>query len=354
MTSRERFQRMYEHREADRVPVIDSPWEATIERWHKEGMPEDVSYVEFFDLDRTAQIDVDISPRYPERVLEETDEYLIKTTAYGVTLKVWKHAASVPQFLDFTVRDRDTWGDAKRRMNTDDADRIDWQYLSENYPRWVHEGRWITGGLWFGFDVTHSWTVGTERVLLALVEEPDWLRDMFETFLEINLKLLERVWDAGYRFDAVTWPDDIGYKGHTFFSQKTYRDILKPVQKRACDWAHDRGIHTHLHSCGYVEPFLPDFLEIGIEALNPLEVKAGMDPIRIKKQYGDRLVLHGGINAVLWDDMEAIRAEMERLLPVLKENGGYIFSSDHSVPSSVSLEGFRGIVNLAKQLGSYD
>ena len=78
-----------------------------------------------------------------------------------------------------------------------------------------------------------------------------------------------------------------------------------------------------------------------------------MDPLAIKKQYGDRLVLHGGINAVLWDDMAAIEAEMRRVLPELKKGGGYIFSSDHSVPSSVSLAGFWHIVELAKQLGRY-
>ena len=64
-------------------------------------------------------------------------------------------------------------------------------------------------------------------------------------------------------------------------------------------------------------------------------------------------MLHGGISAVLWDHPDLIRAEMERVLPVVKENGGCIFSSDHSVPSSVGLEDFRGIVELAKRLGSY-
>lgn len=79
-----------------------------------------------------------------------------------------------------------------------------------------------------------------------------------------------------------------------------------------------------------------------------------MLPIHLKKMWGDRLVLHGGINAVLWDNREAIEAEMRRVLPIVKENGGYIFSSDHSVPSSVSLEDFHYIVNLAKELGRYD
>jgi uroporphyrinogen decarboxylase len=83
-------------------------------------------------------------------------------------------------------------------------------------------------------------------------------------------------------------------------------------------------------------------------------VKAGMDPVALKRQYGDKLVLHGGINAVLWDDADAITAEMRQVVPELKRNGGYIFSSDHSVPSSVSLENFRRIIEMAKKLGSYE
>ncbi len=70
LTSCERFQRMFEHREADRVPIIDSPWGATIERWRREGLPEDVSFVDFFDLDHTAGIGVDNSPQFEAKVLE--------------------------------------------------------------------------------------------------------------------------------------------------------------------------------------------------------------------------------------------------------------------------------------------
>ena len=64
-------------------------------------------------------------------------------------------------------------------------------------------------------------------------------------------------------------------------------------------------------------------------------------------------MLHGGINAVLWSDMEAMEAEMRNIVPVMKESGGYIFSTDHSVPNNVSLEDFRYITELAKKLGSY-
>ena len=353
MTSHERFKRMYEHRDADRVPIIDGPWDATIERWQREGLPSDVSFVDYLDLDRVAGINVDTSPRYEQKVIEETDEYIIRTSAWGATAKNWKHAASTPEFLDFTIVDPHSWRQAKARM-TPTRDRVDWDHLKQHYPRWRKKGYWIQAGLWFGFDVTHAWTVGTERVLMALLTDPEWMSDMFNHFLDVNLALLDMVWDAGYTFDCITWPDDMGYKHAQFFSLDIYRALLKPVQKRAIDWAHARGIKAHLHSCGDVNPLVPELLEIGLDALNPLEVKAGMDPVHLKRTYGDRLVLHGGINALLYDNFEAIEAEVRRVLPVLKESGGYIFSSDHSVPSSISLHDFGRLVALAKELGSYD
>ena len=352
LSSRERFACMFDHREADRVPIIDSPWGATIDRWHREGMPEDVSFVDYFGLDHTAGISVDNSPRYEIRTVEETDEYVTRTTQWGATLRNWKHAASTPEFLDFTIKDSDAWQEAKARIQPT-RDRVNWARLERDYPVWQEKGYWIQAGLWFGFDVTHSWTIGTERLLFALVENPEWCRDIFSTMLEVNLELLDMVWDAGYRFDSVRWPDDMGYKYNQFFSLEMYRELLKPFHKRAIDWAHEKGIKAHLHSCGDIRPLIPDLVEIGLDGLNPLEVKAGMDPAGLKETYGDRLVLHGGINAVLWGDPAAIKAEMERVVPLLKQNGGYIFSSDHSVPDSVSFQDFRQIVELAKELGAY-
>lgn len=352
MTSYERFKCTYDHREADRIPIIDNPWEETIERWQQEGMPEGVSYIDYFGLDKTAHIGVDTGPRYPVSILEENDEYEIRKTSWGVTLKNWKHASSTPQYLDFTITTPDKWIEAKERM-VPSSDRINWDYLKDNYPKWRKESYWINAGFWFGFDITHSHFIGTERLLMALVEEPEWCADMFNHELDMNIALFEMIWDAGYKFDCIFWPDDMGYKYNQFFSVNTYRGLLKPVHKRAIDWAHSKGIKTHLHSCGDIRPFVPELVEIGLDALNPLEIKAGMDPADLKSKYGDKLVLHGGINAVLWDDADALEAEIRRLVPVLKESGGFIFSSDHSVPPSVSLETFRRAVELAKELGSY-
>ena len=352
MTTKERFLRMFEHKEADRVPIIDSPWAGTIRRWQAEGMPKNVEWEDYFGVDKTAHIGVNISPCYEEKVLEETDDYCIYTSNWGVTMKSFKHADSTPEFLDYKVNTPEAWAEAKAHMLAD-ADRIPWKMLKENYPRWQAEGRWMNAGFWFGFDVTHSWMAGTETILIAMYEDPEWCRDMFDTYLDCCIAQFEKIWDAGYRFDCITWPDDMGYKNTTFFSNEMYREILKPVHKRAIEWAHSKGIYAHLHSCGDIMTRIDDLVDIGVDALNPLEVKAGMDPLKLKREHGHELVLHGGVNAVLWDNRDAIIAEIDRVLPVLKENGGYIFSSDHSIPNSVSLENFRAIIDEVKRLGTY-
>ena len=149
------------------------------------------------------------------------------------------------------------------------------------------------------------------------------------------------------------WYDDMGNKGTTFFSPQMYRELLQPYHKKAVDWAHNRGIVAQLHSCGNIMTLVPDILATGVDALNPLEVKAGVDALKIKKQYGDRLLLRGGINAVNWDNKDAILAEIDEKVPVLMENGGFIFSSDHSIPNSVSLENMKSIVARIKEVGQY-
>jgi uroporphyrinogen decarboxylase len=343
---------MLAHKEADRVPILGAPWSTTLERWQREGMPQDTDFAEYFDLDRVVNVGGDVSPRYEQKVIEETDDYIIRLDSWGTTAKNWKHTSSTPHWIARTVVDRKSWAAAKSRMIMT-RDRIDWNYLEGHYPAWRKNDWWVQGGLWFGFDVTHARVVGTEPFLIWMAEDPELVIDIFNTELNCSLQLLDMIWDQGYTFDSIFWPDDMGYRNGTFFSIDMYREMLKPVQKRAIEWAHAKGIVAHLHSCGNINAFVPELVDIGLDALNPLEVKAGMDPVHLKKTYGDRLVLHGGLNAMLWDDIDQTKAEIRRLLPILKQNGGYIFQEDHSIPDSVSLEDFRSIVKLAKELGRY-
>jgi hypothetical protein len=184
---------MYEHREADRVPVIDYPWSSTLERWRYEGLPEGVNYEDYFNLDRFAGMGdwddtIDSSPRYPAAV----------------------------------------------------------------------------------------------------------------------------------------------------------------------DWGRSNGMKASLHSCGNISRFIPELIEIGIDMLHPVEVKSGLDPVALKEEYGDVIGFHGGLNAALYDKPAEFWDQMRRVIPKMKKNGGYIISSDHSVPETASFKDFAEFVRLARELGSYE
>lgn len=355
MTTHERIRRAFRRKpgeQADRVSIVDYPWPTTLRRWHREGLPENAPWDEYVGADLVEGISMDNGPRYPSRVIEETDQYTIRTTTWGATQKNWKHITSTPEWIDYTVKDRDTWRAAKDRMAAS-RERINWAALAKNFKTWREQGRWINCNFSFGFDVTHARLVGTERLLMALAEDSDWCVEIFNHQLDVDIALAEMLWQAGYEFDAIRWPDDLGYKGHTFMSPAMYRELLRPVHQRAIDWAHSKGIYACMHSCGDVRTLIGDFVEIGLDSLNPLEVKAGVDPLAVKKQFGDRLVLHGGFNAVLWDNIDAMEAEIRAKLPAMKAGGGYIWATDHSIPDVVSFDDFQRIVGLVKELGQY-
>jgi uroporphyrinogen decarboxylase len=111
-----------------------------------------------------------------------------------------------------------------------------------------------------------------------------------------------------------------------------------------------------MHSCGFVEPLLPGMVEAGIDCLQVMEVKAGMDPLRIKRDFGDRLVLFGGMDAqnLVANDIDAIRAELAAKIPALKEGYGYILHSDHSIPTTTEYETYRFFVDEGLRLGAYE
>ena len=353
MTSYERIKRTYERKETDRVPIIDKPWAGTIKRWEREGMPKGMDWRDYFGVDKLETIGIDITPRYPVKIIEETDKYVISTTAWGATQKRLKDMDATAEVLDFKVVDAEAWADAKAKMTLED-DRIPWKRLEENYAKWRAEGRWISACFWFGFDVAHSRMMGTDTMLITLLDEPELAQDIFDTYLRCSEVLFERIWNAGYHFDEVYWPDDMGYKGTAFFSSDTYKEVLQPYHTRAVKWAHDHGIPARLHSCGDITWLLPDIIDTGIDALNPLEVKSGLDAFEVKKKFGDKIVLHGGMNAQLWSDTDAAVAEIREKLPCLMENGRYFFASDHTIPNNVSLETMKRIVEEAKRLGSYN
>jgi uroporphyrinogen-III decarboxylase len=120
------------------------------------------------------------------------------------------------------------------------------------------------------------------------------------------------------------------------------------------DLCHQQGLPVIYHGCGNVKAILPDFIEMGLDAYNPLEAKAGLDVVELRRQYGHRLGFCGNGDIPLWEtgDREKIHREVLHKLNAAK-GGGLIFQSDHSVSSSVRGSTYDYIVKLVRQYGKY-
>jgi uroporphyrinogen decarboxylase len=104
-----------------------------------------------------------------------------------------------------------------------------------------------------------------------------------------------------------------------------------------------------------VRKLIPQFIEAGYDCLQPLEVKAGMDLVQLKQDYGDRLAFMGGIDvrAMAHPDPAVIEREIRTKIPVAKQGGGYIYHSDHSVPDNVSFAQYQRVIELVHRYGTF-
>ena len=147
----------------------------------------------------------------------------------------------------------------------------------------------------------------------------------------------------------------MGFKGKPFMSPAMYKEIVWPAHKKTFDFAHSKGLPVILHSCGYVEPLVPGLIEAGMDCLQAMEVKAGMDLVKLKRAFGDRIALFGGmdIRALETNDPAQVEAELAAKLPAAMAGGGYILHTDHSVSTRVEYETYKFFLNRGREMGTY-
>lgn len=127
-----------------------------------------------------------------------------------------------------------------------------------------------------------------------------------------------------------------------------------PHHKRLFAWCKAHGMQVIYHCDGYIERLLPLLIESGIDCIQPLEARCGNDVRIYKEKYKEKVSFIGNINAdVLASDKDSIYQEVKSKVQIAKENGGYIFHSDHSVPPTVSLENYLCAVETAAKFGRY-
>ena len=201
---------------------------------------------------------------------------------------------------------------------------------------------------------------GIRRVddwLMAHAMYPDYIKAVFRYQTDVMLKNLEIYKQAVGERIQVVWISgtDFGNQRGPMISLSTFRELYKPFYKEICDWVHQNtGWKTFFHTCGAIYDFLDDFAEMGLDCLNPLQLSAnGMDPVKIKENYGDKFTFWGGgvdtQHVLPFGTPDEVRAQVRERIDILGKGGGYVFNTIHNIVAGVPAENLMAMYDEAKK-----
>ena len=369
LTGKERIDRIMRHLPVDRIGLFEVFWRETATQWIDQGhvaTSEELSDHFGLDLRRTggeitpqpwALINLVADLNAGNRVVDETETVKLVRDGNGALLRWLKGASGAPEHVDFLVKSREDWQEhiRPRLLETRDFERrIDVDRYRAYRACCAHQNVYLSAGVVGAFDLITP-LCGHMTALMAMATDPEWVRDMASVYTTVTINLLEILFEQEGLPDALWVWDDLGYKRHPFMSPGMYRALIFPAHRQLFDFARGRDLPVILHSDGLVETLIPHLIEAGINALQPLEVKAGMDLLKLKTAYGDRIALIGGIDArtLISNDPNRVRQELQTKLPAAMSGSGYVLQVDHSVPHQVTYETYRSFVEDGLKLGSY-
>jgi len=341
MTHKERVLAALNREPTDLLACHDTLWGETVEKYAAEGsLKEGEDIITHFDtsmrnggwLDSIADLDFD------EVVIEETDENKLVLNGNGAKLRWWKHQTGTPEHVDFAVKDGAAWEEKiKPYLLRVDRRRIPFETYREEKRLAAEQNRAFCWNGVAPFEQMHP-VCGHEYMLMGMALDPDWVKDMVAVYSDFTIMHQELLFQEEGRPDFIWYYEDLGFKDKPFMSPAMYEDIVQPGHAKLFDYAHSLGCKVVVHSCGFVEPLVPGLVAAGMDCLQAMEVKAGMDMPRIAESFGDRIAFCGNIDirVVGTNDRAKIDEELNRkILPVLKAGTGYILHSDHSIPPDV-------------------
>jgi uroporphyrinogen decarboxylase len=214
---------------------------------------------------------------------------------------------------------------------------------------------------WLLFPLERAFAMqGMDVFLTNLALYPDFARALLEKIADCCKELMGHFLAAlGDNVDIIKIGDDIGTQESLLMSPRMYRRILKPIHADYIRFIKERTkAKLFFHTDGDVFPLIPDFIEIGVDILNPIQTSAGKmsDLGRLKEQFGDRLIFCGGIDThriLPHGTPEAVKAEVRRVIEILGEGGGYMVSSVHTVMDDVPAENILALVDAVEEFGWY-
>jgi len=344
MNDRERLLRTLRYQSVDRVPYRwFGAWPETLDRWQREGYDPQKPP---FQLDRWDWHGGWFFPNPPfaRQVIEEDAETILYVNHEGILMRErrdYQHS-SMPQFVRFPVETRADFRQFwKERMQPEPETRLgpDWKeklaaFRNRDFPLIVIADRW--GGF---FGPLRN-LVGVEKLCTLFYDDPAFVEEMMDADADLVIALMGHILDHT-DIDVFGFWEDMAYKTGPLLGPELARRYMLPRYRRVVDFLHSRGVEfISLDSDGDVSKLIPVWVDAGINILYPFESQAGMDVLRVRREYGPDLRLWGGVDkrVAAWGP-EAIDAEMARVAPLVRQ-GGYVPFPDHSFPPDVPYSGY--------------
>ena len=323
MDNRTRFCNVLNFEPVDRLPVTEwAPWwDKTIARWKHEGLPAELDdggeILRFFGLDMHRQCWI-----VPQKQTFPRPE---------------SHGKGV-------VADMDTYLRVKEHLYPEIA------FDKDSVARCAIEHRrgdlavWITlnGFFWFPREL-----FGIDGHLYAFYDNPELMHAMNRDQLQFNLRVLDE-FCALCTPEFMTFAEDLSYNKGPMISKRLFDEFLAPYYRQIVPHIKEYGIVPFVDTDGNPTELVPWFTDVGIEGFLPLERQAGVDIVSLRKTH-PRLRMIGGYDKMVMNKGEsAMRAEFDRIFPVMKQ-GGYIPGVDHQTPPGVSFDDYQVYLQLLKE-----
>jgi hypothetical protein len=360
------FRDIMSYRPCDRMPVVHwGEWRETRERWLAEGLPfsrELHEYLKavplwasFIDGDswlgvgsEQDDINVGLFPPFETEVIEEADDYWIRKGADGVIRQEWKHRSGIPHDIGYTLRGAKDWDEYKRRLQPDprriapDIEERLRKKLSSKLPVCFAAGSlmgWI-----------RNW-MGLENMVYLMFDRRDVYADMVMTIADLTCWAADQILPRIQADLAHSWEDICG-RGGPLISPDVFDECVAPGYQRIRRKLEEYGVSLYsVDSDGDISALIGHWLDAGVNILFPLEVGPFKgDANKYRKKYGKSLRLMGNFNKLALEvGRAAVDAEIERLIPLMKE-GGYIITSDHHITPGVALNDYRWYLDRIRSL----
>ena len=325
MTDRQRFLNTLNFDKVDdRIPMVEwaAWWNLTTDRWTEEGMPPVTSLddsLRYFGLDvfhcigaMGATDDTPAPASHGGAVITDEASYeRIRPTLFSdKTIEKLIESAQA-------LKERHDNGDVIIRL-------------------------WLDGFFWFPRTL-----FGIEEHLLAFYDQPELMHRINSELADFDIRAIEALFPI-LKPDMVGFAEDMSYNNGPMLSHELFKEFLQPYYQRVIPHIKKYDTKVLIDSDGDIYTMISWMRDAGIEGIYPLERQAGVDLVQIRRENPDFLMLGGFDKMVMPLGETAMRAEFERLLPVMR-SGGYIPSVDHQTPPGVSLDNYRIYIKLFKE-----